>query len=282
MNLLVVGGDTKGAWQMRGVQLGRAMGARVTATPSDKDWAWADRVVLVKRAAACWDGQARRLKVPVIWDVLDCWAQPEQNGESRECHVDQVRRIAKAAGVSLLICATRAMADDLGGVYLPHHCRQGLAPAPPRGRTHVVGYDGHKKYLGRWLPALGQACASLGLRFVINPPDLRGVDVLVSFRDGRWDGWACRQWKSGVKHVNAIVAGRPMLSQPSAAHDELMPIGTVIEDVDQVRDALVVLMRRDVRDEAYRTGLIWANEFQVTTIAGRYADLLQQAGRRAA
>jgi hypothetical protein len=275
VNILVVGGDTKGAWQMRGRQLGRAMGARVTALPMASDWAWADIAVLVKHAAQSWQEHTRRLTVPVVWDVLDVWAQPEDNQKTQDELVQSVRAIQAAAGVGVIVGATKAMGDDLGGVYLTHHARLDLGPWPIRPKATTVGYDGNKKYLGRWISAVEHACVALGLRFVLSPDDLRDVDVLVSFRDGRWDGWVCRQWKSGVKHVNAIVAGRPILSQASAAQAELDPVGAVIDKPEQVEDALKTLVRTDVRAHAYEQGVKRHREFTLPSVAASYASMLQ-------
>lgn len=275
MNILVVGGDTKGAWKMRGQQLGRAMGARVTATPTHADWSWAELVVLVKHAAVCWRAETQRLTVPVVWDVLDVWAQPEDNAKTIEEQVQAVRAIQHEAGVSVLVGATRVMADDLGGIYLTHHARIGLKPGPVRTTARVVGYDGTKKYLGRWLDALTNACVAMGLKFVVNPVDLHDVDVLVSFRDGRWNGPACQQWKSGVKHVNAIVSGRPILSQASAAQRELDPVGAVVDTPEQIPEALQTLIRRDVREHAYEEGVRRHKDFALATVARSYGDMLK-------
>lgn len=282
MNVLIVGADTYGSWQMRGLQLGKAIGARVTLGPSADDWAWADLVVLVKRAAMQFQAHAARFRGPVVWDALDFWTQPEQNGEPIEQRIEQARHVVRTAGVSVTVGATRAMADDLGGVYLSHHCRLGLLPTPPRKQAQVVGYDGQKKYLGLWAKALESSCAELGLRFVVNPPKLSDVDALVSFRDGKWDGEVCRQWKSGVKQVNAICAGRPILSQPSAAQSELVPIGVTIEDVSYLTDALEQITSLNMRESAYQVGRTWYRDFHVDAIAQQYLDILKRAERRAA
>ncbi len=282
MNILMVGGDTKGAWQMRGVQLGRAMGARVTAKPEAGDWSWADLVILVKRAAIMWAEHALVVKVPVVWDVLDFWAQPQDNQETREEMIERVRHIQRNCGAGLLIGATRSMADDIGGAYLPHQCRVGLRPEPIRKHAQVVAYDGNRKYLGAWGKALQRSCESLGLTFMVSPSHLSKADVLVAFRDGKWDGWVCRQWKSGVKQVNSIVAGRPMLSQPSAAQSELSPIGATVESIEELTEALRRVTCVDVRSEAHRVGVRWHSEFQVDAVAARYLDILQHAERRAA
>lgn len=274
VNLLIVGGDTKGAWQMRAVQLGRAMGACVTSEPTAHDWAWADFVVLVKRAAIKWKHEVSQLRVRVAWDVLDFWEQPDDNQQAIHTMVQRVHDIQHEAGIRALVGATRDMANDLGGIYVTHHCRIGLTPTEPRKHAEVVGYDGTKKYLGRWGKALERSCAELGLRFVVNPPDLSTVDVLVSFRDGQWDGPLCRRWKSGVKYVNAIVAGRPVITQPCSARFELLPIGPVIDDMAHLTDALREACSDVVRADAYEMGKNVHKGFQVETVADYYADLL--------
>lgn len=281
MNILMVGVGS-GSWQMRGVQLGGAIGARVTASPRPSDWAWADLVVLVKRAAMRWQVQARRLTVPVVWDVLDFWAQPEDNHLTRDDMIAKVRAVQQAAGVTALIGATGAMAADIGGVYLPHHCRLGLQPAPIREKAEVVAYEGQRKYLGRWAKALEQSCDALGLRFVVNPPNIRDADVLVSFRDGKWDGWACRRWKSGIKHVNAIVSGRPIVSQPAAARDELRPFGLVIETPAGLTEAISAASARECRADVYEYSLKAAGAYQLYQRSIAYADILEEVARRAA
>lgn len=275
-------GVGSGSWQMRGVQLGAALGARVTSDPTPGDWAWADVVVLVKRAAIKWQQQARRVAVPVVWDVLDFWDQPGQNAVSCADLAARIHEIEKAAGVDLLIGATQRMAADIGGVYLPHHCRIGLAPSPIRKKASVVAYDGTKKYLGSWAKALAGACDMLGLTFVINPTDLGPVDVFVSFRDGRWDGDVCRQWKSGVKYVNAIAAGRPVLTQPSAAFSELPCNGVTAAHQDDLVGALNRLTWEEERQTAYEASLVYAPSFTVDAVAAQYRQILERVARKAA
>jgi hypothetical protein len=281
VNILMVGSG-KGSFAMRGLQLGAVMGARVTTQPEAHDWRWADVVVLIKHAARAWAHETAHLSVPVIWDVLDFWRQPEDNDRAVTDLVLQLREIQAAAGVDRLIGATQAMAQHIGGVYVTHHCRTGLTPTAPRQSAAVVGYDGQKKYLGSWLPALQAACAELGLTFVVNPEDLSTVDALVSFRDGRWDGDVCREWKSGVKHVNAIVAGRPMLCQWSSAYAELEPEGAVVATQSGLVEGLRRVASREVREAAYQRGLNVAQGFTVQAVAGRYRTLLGELVRRAA
>src|SRR3954470_6084579 len=81
MNVLIVGSG-KGSWQVRGLQLGQAIDARMRTSPRDGDLEWADVVVCVKRALFQWADTIHAFKKPIVWDALDFWNQPEQNGLS--------------------------------------------------------------------------------------------------------------------------------------------------------------------------------------------------------
>ncbi len=236
MNILMVG-NGKGSWQMRGQQLGAALGARVTMTPTDDDWRWADVAVLIKRHAVAFAQMAHAFGVPIVWDALDFWSQPRDNGVTKEHAHGLLRGMLAVIKPALTIGATQAMADACGGVYLPHHSWAGLVPTPPHETVQTVAYQGNAVYLGRWKDALERECARRGWAFVVNPDDLSKADILVALRDGPWDGWICREWKSGVKLVNAIAAGRPVLTQASAAASELQPPGSILMSVGDIGTA---------------------------------------------
>lgn len=284
MRILIVGADGKGSFEMRGRQLGHAIGARVTLSPSPRDFDWADVIVLVKRAAAIWGERARLSGVPVVWDVVDFWKQPDENQTPITDLIVRVFAVRDAIGAKTLIGATEAMATDIGGVCVPHHCRIGLEPAPPRRDVGmlVVGYEGQPKYLGPWRSELEYACADLALHFVVNPPDLRSVDVVVALRGGRSDGDVCRRWKSGVKYANALVAGRPILAQETAGFEDVNPVGLTIDGSIDVRARLVALTAMPLRTEAYQVGVRRAGEFSLQTVARKYRSVIEQAAERAA
>lgn len=233
MNVLIVGAG-KGSWEMRGLQIGAALGASMSSQPTDADWQWADVAILIKKHAERWAPQAHRFRVPIVWDVLDCWGQPGENRwtvDEGKRHIAVLQQRIKPVA---MIAATQRMAADIGGEYIPHHCRWGLRPQPIRAHVWTVAYEGSERYLGVWEPAIRKTCQRRGWRFVINGADVSTADILVAFRDGMWDGPICRAWKSGVKFVNAIAAGRPMVTQPCAAHWELAPSGRVL--VESVQD----------------------------------------------
>lgn len=281
MNVLIVGSG-HGSWAMRGVQLGSAIGARVRGEPTPEDFAWADLVVLVKRAIYSWADAVKHRGLPLVWDALDFWEQPLHNAWSREEHLANIAGIILAYHVDQAICATQAMADDIGGIYLPHHSRLNLEPRPPESDVRIVGYDGTPKYLGQWRAALEQACARLGLSFVVNPNDLSTVDIFVAFRDGKWDGWACRQWKSGVKYANAIVQGRPMLTTNCAAWREIPAEGDIVATATEIEPRLTELSRYDYRLGVWTRTRARVPEFSLATAAARYRQILQHVLEHAA
>lgn len=273
MNVLIVG-NGKGSWDMRGVQLGTAIGARVVNRPSDADMQWADLVVLVKKHALPYAEMVHRFNKPLVWDALDFWGQPGENHVTEtQARALLVNRIA-AIHPTLVIGATEAMAAACGGVYLPHQSWYGLVPQAASIDVKTVAYQGGEVYLGRWRKHLEDACAKRGWRFVVNPQDLRYADILVAFRDGPWDGWICREWKSGVKLVNAIAAGRPIITQPSAAFHEMKPLGTVIESFDALDDALEAWTPIEERQAVVESSKARAKDFTLLAVADRYRTLL--------
>ncbi len=277
MNVLMLGVGA-GSYEVRGKQMGAALDARVSSSMTSLDWA--DVVVLIKRADPKWADEARRAGKPVVWDALDFWQQPEQNSltetDAKTLLHEQIARYQP----DLVIGATQAMANAAGGVYLPHHARPGLTPAPVREHVTTVAYEGTKKYLGRWASDAEFACVKRGWSFVINPPDLREADLILACRDGQHDGWMCREWKSGVKIVNAIAAGRPVIGQPSAAWRELAPEGTLVETPTDLEAAFEAWASRERRAQASRVCAMRWPTWALNNVAATYRDLLYKVSLR--
>lgn len=273
MNVLIVGGG-KGSWTVRGEQLGVALGARVTSHPTADDWRWADRVVLVKNHGAVFAPEVHRRGVPLVWDALDFWRQPLENASDETRARTLLQHHVRVIKPALVIGATQAMATACDGVYVPHHSWVGLAPSPARTHVQVVAYEGNALYLGQWQSILTTLCHSRGWSFVINPPTLADVDIVVALRDGIWDGWICRQWKSGVKLVNAMAAGRPVITQESAAFRELAPVGCTIDSREELARALDRFA--DVRERATAVDHPGARSLTVDQVAARYRRVLQE------
>ncbi len=139
----------------------------------------------------------------------------------------------------------------------------------------MVGYEGHKKWLGRWGKAVEAECQRRGWEFVINPPDLRSCDILVAFRDGQWDGWMCREWKSGIKLVNAMAAGRPIMAKYSRAADEILVCGERVDALEELAGALDVWDSYDDRCGAVQFSADLFGDYTLNAIAKRYRNILE-------
>jgi hypothetical protein len=164
-------GNGKGSWEMRGQQLGVALGARVVNVPYESDLQWADLVVLVKKHALPYAEMVHRFNKPFVWDAFDFWGQPGENHVTDpQARALLMNRVA-AIHPTLVIGATEAMAAACGGVYLPHQSWYGLVPQAASIDVKTVAYQGGAVYLGRWRKHLEDACAKRGWRFVVNPQD---------------------------------------------------------------------------------------------------------------
>ncbi len=279
MNLLIIPGGKESA-QVRGLQLGHALDARVSVKPSRGLIAWADTVVCVKRSLFEFGNLVRAIGKPLIWDAVDFWDQPEQNSltESEakallQAHIEKYQPV-------LVVGATQSMADAAGGVYLPHHSRPGLTSAPAREKVQIVAYEGVPKYLGNWMHLIAAACNKRRWTFVINPKDMRDADIVVAFREGKYDGYMCREWKSGVKIVNAMAAGRPIITQDNAAFRELAPIGTTVTDEQSLYAALDKYADHGLRQSAITQSR--AEALTLDRVAARYRRILMDVGVKAA
>lgn len=274
MRLLMTGRGTSGSWQIRGVQLGKSLGASVV--PNAMDVAGYDLAVLVKRQTPDLLQRLRRADVPVIWDVVDAYPQPVGNVWDRarclEWLAGQVRAIRPAA----IVAATRAMAQDCEGfgvpvLALPHHARPCLRQNPIRP-LKVLGYEGSEQYLGRWLAIIRRQCAARGLEFVINPAAVEDVDVLLALRD--CDGYAPRHWKSNVKLANAQGSGTPVICNREEGYLETASGAEQwADDEDELAAALDALTPTDARRTAAKA--LRAAAPEIDSVAATYIAWLR-------
>ncbi len=269
MRLLITGRGTSGSWQIRGVQLGKAIGARVEAQARLGD---ADAVIGVKRLP---DDLLRSLRGrPLIWDVVDAWPQPHGNDwDEALCQrwlAQEVERIQPAG----IIAATKRMSTDCQAfgvpvLWLPHHHRPSIAPNPVRERLAVVGYEGSYGYIERWRKAIDRECTRIGARFVVNPPQLADVDVVLALRGS--SGYAPRHWKSGVKLENAHGSGTPWIGCREAGYLETASGAEYWADTpEELRIALDWLSDQSSREQV--ADRFRAAAFSVETAAARLKE----------
>jgi hypothetical protein len=250
MQVLMTGRGTSGSWQIRGVQLGRALGA--TAMPEARDVAPYDVVVLVKRPTPDLLQRIRSADVPLIWDVVDSWPQPSGNEWSGHACRYWLRNMVEHLQPAGIVAATQAMAEDLKALTdapvltLPHHARPGLRRNPIHAEVRTVGYEGGEQYITRWRPIIEAECVRRGWTFVTQPAELADVDIVLALRDAT--GYAPRSWKSNVKLANAQGSGTPIVCCREAGYLETQSCAEEWVDTPQeLTAAFDGLTSRDAR-----------------------------------
>ncbi len=221
MKILMTGSGSSGSWKIRGEQLGAAIGADVI--PRAIEVKGYDLAILVKRPPLDLIMRLQRPRVPIAYDVVDAWPQPQGNDWiERQCKAWLAERIGIIRPAAI-VAATQAMARDCAvfGVpvlWLPHHARPGLGVNPIREQVARVGYDGGPQYIGEWIPVLEEACAARGWSFHVKPDAISELDIVVALRDQK--GYGPKAWKSNVKLANAQGSGTPVICNREAGYLE--------------------------------------------------------------
>jgi hypothetical protein len=255
MRVLVTGKGSGGSWQMRGEQLGRAIGATVQALALDVGGY--DLAVMVKRPAPELVARLHKMEVPIVWDMVDFWPQPLANVWSRDECMASLKGLIGLIRPAALVAATQTMAEDCAAfglpvLALPHHSRDRyIAPAQVRNTEHLcVAYEGSAAQLGKWAAILEAECTARGWSFVAGPDyHLGGFDIVVALREG--SGYAPKHWKSNVKLANAQAAGVPFIGTREAGYMETASGGEHWADTPrELTAALDALANFDARSLA--------------------------------
>lgn len=273
LKVLVTGRGTGGSWKIRGEQLGEAIGAKVRVNAlTDQGF---DLTVVVKR---CPDALRAYLKGLVVWDVVDAYPQPEGNLWSREKALKWLRREVERIRPAAIVAATETMADDcaifgLPVACVPHHARPEQPVNPIRPEVRTVGYEGAADYLGRWRDVIEAECHRRGWTFVVNPPALADVDIVVALREA--DGYPARHWKSNVKLANAQATGTPCILGPERGYLETQSGAECwAEDHRSLAASLDRLADHRYRLDASR--VLQSATPHLSSVASRYATWLAQ------
>lgn len=256
MKILVTGRGKGGSWAIRGDQLGHALGA--TIDPAAENVKGHDLAIVVKRPRPELLQRLHKAKIPIVWDVLDAYPQPEALEWTREACLDWLVGELETIRPVAVIAATKAMAEDLRQcteqpvLALPHHARPGQEMNPLRETVRTVGYQGGD-YLGPWQHVIARQCVNRGwaLRTDFSKTadmHLAAVDIVVAMRGQR--GYAARNWKSGVKLANAQGSGTPSVVSRDAGYVETAGSRQYFADDEQgLADAFDALTSRERRKE---------------------------------
>lgn len=255
--MIITGRGTSGSFQIRGHQLGAAMGARVGANLPRNGL-----TIMVKK------GNLKR----VVWDVIDAFPQPASDtwGHAEtSAWFDMTVKQIEPIGI---VAATRHMADDakkygVPVLWLPHHCRPGLERNRIREDISRIGYEGSVKQLGKWKPIIEAICLRRGWEFVINPPSIASLDIVLAFREAR--GYPARFYKSNVKLANAQGSGTPVICNREAGYLETSGIGECWADTEsELEQELDRLTSHEER--FWRAADLYERRLELKPIAEKY------------
>jgi hypothetical protein len=281
INVCFTSRSSAGAWQIRGQQIA-AMRSNWTAInkPTDKDLEQSDLICLVKKPDHSIIERARQMGKPIVFDIVDSWAQPEDG--LRYTNAEKARELFSRAWRNInadgYIFPTRSMQEDLGllvekKVTIYHHYWPQIQRNPIRERVAVVGYEG-AAYLGDWLPRIEKACADRGIKFVANPSDYACLDIVILVRGGPHGNFLSRHYKSNVKLANAIGSGTPVLAhfEEMSVHDT--DTGDVLFFTDQPgsfdRQLDRLVNNHGLRMKIQQKFLEAAPRFNITNIAEQF------------
>lgn len=224
LKILVTGRGTSGSWQVRGVQLGQACGARVKANANDSDASWADVVVVVKRASIETINAIRKSNKPWLFDAVDFYPQPTCTHWDRNTAIGWVRAQIEKHRPTGVIWPNQRMREDcdtgLPGMVLYHHCRPDYSVNPIRETVSVIGYEGSPFYIGEWIDPILRECLERGWEFRTNQGELADWDIVIAARGEQSNGYVQRHWKSNVKLANAHGTGTPFIGPEECGYTE--------------------------------------------------------------
>jgi hypothetical protein len=214
-----------------------------------------------------------------VFDVVDCWAQPADGVRYRDLPAIRgfFTEFLADLPVDGVIFPNRTMLEDLGDlvrnpVCIYHHFWPALEPIEVRERAQVVGYEGEAEYLGPWRAAIERLCRRHGLQFVVNPPDLRAVDIGFAARGGVHASTMAHRYKSNVKLANFYGGAIPCVVNAQEHSYRETDNGQVrfFATESELADRLAELLPYETRLAVHRSFLTAREAFTLASIATRY------------
>lgn len=290
LRVLFTGRNTAASWTIRAQQIAACRTSwRATHRAEDAELRDCDVMCVVKRPDAELVRRARRHDVPVVFDVLDSWAQPADGlaCRDRQAAVALFREKWTPFAYDGVIFPNRTMREHLGALavastFIYHHFVPGLEVNAWREEARTVGYVGSDRYLGPWEAVLARVCDELGLKFVANPPSFAQIDIGVCVRGGEHDNFLANTYKSNVKLANFYGAGVPALAgvKERSCHETDTGFVHFFADEPQLRSQLARLLdpsrRRDVRERFVEA----RDAFRIERMAEAYESFFQEVVHR--
>lgn len=254
MKILFTGKGSAGSWQIRGKQLGEAVGGYALSKASIADCQRADVIVAVKRLNHRFSDSIKLSGKPWIWDLVDFYPQPFCTQWSKTQAIKWVQNQTQQHKPDGIIWPNQKMRDDcdigIPGTVIYHHHRPDIAVNPIRETILKVGYEGEPTFLGEWMDRLLQECRTRQWDFILNPPSITDLDVVFAFRGEHVNGYAQQHWKSNVKLSNAQGSGTPFVGLQECSYIETNTGGAAfVSGPTTLRKTLDGIVSRETRQE---------------------------------
>ena len=220
----------------------------------------------------------------VVYDILDCWAQPKHDialnslNRTRQFFIDRLGEI-KLDGV---IFSNKLMHEDFSylvsnSTYIYHHYWPILKPIQIREIATTVAYVGDVRFLGNWQHILRRMCESLGMKFIALPGYTDNIDICVAVRGEPYNSIVAQRYKSNVKLANCYGAGIPCTMDYEQASYRETAIGSVLlfKDKDNLYHDLEQLKDYNYRRAIQESFLAHRHNYSVETIAKQYENYFQ-------
>lgn len=282
-----------GAWRIRGEQLANTRtNWRAINKPSKSDIQNSDVVCVIKKPDFTVIDAAKKMGKPVVFDIVDAWAQPRddikiQNGKQAR---DLFRALFDQVDADSYIFATETMRRDLAelvrsGVTIYHHYFPEYEVQPFQEKVRAVGYIGREIYLGEWSQIISNACEQFGIKFKILPKNVGEVDLMISVRGGEYASYLAQNYKSNVKTANAYGSAIPMLAHINemSAHDtDHGDIFFFRNEESLKRQISLLIDEKNLRLEIRKQYIRYRQAYSVQAIAMEFEGLFAMlAARRA-
>lgn len=237
MKILVTGrGGKSGSWEIRGRQLGTAIGASVVERASLREMQAADIIVVVKRATEDIVERVRASGRPWVYDMVDGWPQPAGNDWDELDALSWLQGTMSSLKPTAVVFPTTQMQRDSGfcgkSIVLPHHAWPKYSKLPVKQKVSRIGYEGGEHYLGKWHKMVDAECRRRGWEFVVNG-DMSSCQIGVALRDV--NGYPAGAWKANTKLANLQALGIPAVISDESSYSEF---GSSAQIVVKTKDDL--------------------------------------------
>ena len=274
------GKSRAGAWEIRGRQISKTrLNWECVDVLNEKDFSKFDLVCFVKKPSLPLLEQLHAAKKPMCYDIVDSWAQPDDNSKCSDRIAAQnlFEKKWKSYPFFSYIFPNRTMQADLSGltphyVTIYHHYRPCIEKIKVNQDVKRIGYEGNVAYLGEWQEVMERICDQRGFEFVTNPDDFSSIDIGFAARGGIHNCFLANRYKSNVKLANFIGAGMPcIVSAREMSCHETDPGGVrFFETEKQLECQVDKLLNYDLRVKIHEDFLANRHQFSVEKAADLY------------